>query len=124
MTYIIYRRNATYSNEDMERLWSDLCEGLAEEPDVARGTMMRRPALLAADKTFVFWARLHGPGIGVRIQSVDPASLGLVDWRPLQPFRGKAPMRGWIVVGPADHDRWVAVARAALQARREEVAHA
>ncbi len=124
MIYTIYMTTDTYSDQDMERWWSGLCEELAEEADVARGTMMRRPALLAADKTFVFWARLHGPGIGLRIQSVDPASLGLIDWRPLLPFRGKAPMKGWIVVGPADHDRWVAVARAALQARREEVAHA
>ncbi|MEZ4227324.1 MAG: hypothetical protein R3B13_40680 [Polyangiaceae bacterium] len=113
-----------YSQEALIPTWEALCAKFERLADVTRGTMMRRPALLAADKTFVFLARIHGPGMGARVGHTEPSALGLRDWRPLQPFRGKAPMKGWVIVGPEDRDQWVHVARAALDFRRREVRHA
>lgn len=121
MTDIINMTTITDSSELCLRTWQSVCAALENEPGVASGTMMRRPALLAAEKTFVFLARLHGPGMGARIGDTSPQSLGLADWRPLQPFRDKAPMKGWILVGPSDHAQWLHVARTALAFRRAEV---
>ncbi|MEM8592297.1 MAG: hypothetical protein AAGF13_07195 [Pseudomonadota bacterium] len=80
--------------------------------------MMRRPALTFAGKTLVFLARLHGPGMGAKIGDTDPGSLGLTHWKPLQPFKDKAPMKGWIVAGPEDAGHWDKVVEASLAAAR------
>ncbi|MEM6277332.1 MAG: hypothetical protein AAF714_10310 [Pseudomonadota bacterium] len=103
---------------DLTQNWEALTKRWIGHQGVSSGTMMRRPALTLGGHTLVFLAKLHGPGMGAKIGSLDPAEIGLTDWRPLQPFKDKAPMRGWIIVGPGDVALWDEIVKAALTAAR------
>ena len=102
--------------EPYQKDWETVCAALLPLPDVAPGTMMRRPALRWRDTVFAFLSKLNGPGMAAKVGDTDLAALSVQDWRPLQPFKSKAPMRGWVVIGPADSPCWTDAARAALKA--------
>lgn len=94
--------------------WNQVCAGLLTHKDVERGTMMRRPALRYRGTVFAFLTKLHGPGLAAKTESADLEALGVTNAKVLQPFKKKAPMRGWYVVPPSDKAAWLNVTQAAL----------
>lgn len=102
--------------------WAALTAAFETRDGVTRSTMMRRPALAYRGKTLVFLARRHGPGIGARIGDIAPDALGLRYWGPLQPFKDKAPMRGWIISRPGDAALWPDITEVALRHAMQEEA--
>ena len=70
-------------------------------------------------------SRRNGHGLGCKLGKVaTPADLGVDGWRPLQPWKGKAPMGGWFVIDVAEEANWSRIAEAALTRVREEQADA
>ncbi|MCK0167849.1 hypothetical protein MWU52_09845 [Jannaschia sp. S6380] len=103
----------------VDNRWQALVNRMCKDPTVARGKMMTAEALTHAGKVFVFRSRRNGAGLGIKLGAgSDPAEFHATRWRPLQPFAGKAPMRGWFVIEIADEPVWDALADAALDRAR------
>lgn len=105
----------------VDAAWGDLVRRMtATHPDIVQGRMMTADALTFGGKVFVFRSRRNGHGLGCKLApGTDPGDLGATAWRPLQPFRDKAPMRDWYVIGPADRGpAWDRIAAAALSRAR------
>ncbi|WP_421725364.1 hypothetical protein [Bauldia sp.] len=109
------------SDDSDKRAWLDLAESLVETEDgVARGKMMSSDAVTFGGKVFAFFTtKGRFAGLGVRLgRDLDVFSLKLTDWEYLAPFKSKPPMMDWILIGPADRDRWPEMARLALDLMR------
>ena len=109
--------------DDIAAHWASLSDALAaENADVFPGRMMSAEALTHGGKVFVFHSTKGGrSGLGCRIgREADPATLGLIDWQHLAPFRTKPPMKDWIVAGAGDLSRWRALAEHCLDLARKK----
>ncbi|MEQ9365100.1 MAG: hypothetical protein RIF32_12690 [Leptospirales bacterium] len=88
------------------------------ERNVQAGRMMSSPGIVRNGKVFAFfWNDEMVFRLG---KGFDPSSLNVAEWRYLNPFKGKPPMKGWFVVPPTELKRWDNLARAALDAMRRE----
>lgn len=70
--------------------------------------MMSADALTFGSKVFAFFStKGGGVGLGCRIGRRYPIEdLNLGSWQHLAPFKTRPPMKDWIVVSVADHERW------------------
>ena len=108
-------------SESVDAGWARLKDVvLGRHADTAPGKMMTADALTCGGKVFVFRSRRNGHGLGCKLGHTTPEALGARQWTPLKPFRDKAAMRGWFVVGPGDAALWPAIAEAALAHARGE----
>lgn len=101
--------------------WRQLADNLvASEAGVAHGKMMSSDAITYGGKVFAFYTtKGRFEGLGVRLgRDFDVAGLKLSAWQHLAPFKSKPPMKDWILVGPADRNRWPELARLALKAMK------
>ena len=112
--------DAMTESETVDAEWTRRKEGgLTRHPDTTPGKMMTADALTRGGKVFVFRSRRNGHGLGCKLGDKAPEAFGTTEWKPLQPFKGKAPMRGWFVVGPRDAGLWPKIAEAALAHARD-----
>jgi len=102
-------------------LWRSLAEMLvATESDVAHGKMMSSEAVTFGGRVFAFYTtKGRFEGLGLRLgRDYDVAGLKLGAWQYLSPFKSKPPMKDWILVGPADRERWPELTALALKLAR------
>lgn len=97
-----------------EKVYLGIVDRLSSEnPDVFPGKMMSSPGLKYMGKVFVFYRR---PEMGFRLgPEFNPEESGLKTVRPLSPFKTKAPLKGWFLVGEEEHERWESLAGQALE---------
>lgn len=87
-----------------------------QNDDVQHGKMMSSPALKCSGKVFAFHGR---DGMGFRLgPEFDPRTCGLKNPKPLNPFKTKPPLKGWVIVDGNEKDKWEAVAAKALEYTR------
>lgn len=112
-------------DDRVDALWLSLVQEMTTaHTDIRQGKMMSADALTLDGKVFVFRSRRNGAGLGCKLGSdMTPDALSLTAWRPLQPFKGKAPMTGWYVVDAGAFPDWVRVAETALKQARKVAAH-
>ena len=98
-----------------EKVYLGIVERLSSEnPDVFPGKMMSSPGLKYKGKVFVFF---HKPEMGFRLgPDFDPDVSGLETIRLLSPFKTKAPLKGWFLIGESESERWEQLAEQALAA--------
>ena len=76
--------------------------------EVAAGNMMSSPGIVRKKKVFAFfWNNEMVFRLG---KGFEP---DFKEWRYLNPFKDKPPMKGWFVVPPSQKNRWERLAKAA-----------
>ena len=76
----------------------------SSDPDIILGKMMSSPGLKYRDKVFAFF---HKEEMGFRLgPGFDPVKFGLLQARPLSPFKTKPPLKGWFIVGAEEQRFW------------------
>ncbi len=96
------------------RIVAKLC---GEDRKISAGKMMTSDGARYGTKFFAFFWRKGGGNSAVfRLgREFDPATIGVKDFKYLNPFKNKPPMKDWFVVGPAEHKKWERLARIALR---------
>ncbi len=95
--------------DEFERI---VAQFTAMESNVHPGKMMSAPGLKYKDKVFAFLAK---DGMGFRLgREFDPVAFGLINAKPLNPFKTKGPLKGWYVVDADEIDQWESLAARAL----------
>jgi len=103
-----------------ETLYRKIAAALAGESRLVReGRMMSSPAVTYKGKVFAFY---HKQKMVFRLgKDFDPAAHKLKDFGPLNPFKRKGPLTGWLEVFPSERRKWERLARAALAHMKEEM---
>ena len=74
--------------------------------------MMSAPALKYKEKVFAFY---HKQAMGFRLgPKFDPQKFGIVDAKPLSPFKTKPPLKGWFIISEANSRFWEMLTKRAL----------
>lgn len=87
-------------------------EMIARYPDVEWGKMMSSPALTYQNKVFAFFYRdimVFRLGKGF-----EPTKFGVKDFRFLNPFKDRPPMKGWFEIPQSEDDHWASLSEEAL----------
>ena len=84
------------------------------DPDVIPGKiMMSSPGLKYRDKVFAFQ---HKNEMGFRLGPLfDPVKFGLLQVKPLSPFKSKPPLKGWFMVDEIESEQWELLGSMALE---------
>jgi len=97
-----------------ETLFNEIRDKLcAEFNQVHPGQMMREEAMQFEGKVFAFYTKTQM--VFKLGRNFDPGSEGIVNHRPLSPFKNKPPLSGWFVITNDDSDKWELLSRIALQ---------
>ena len=84
----------------------------SSNPDVILGKMMSSPGLKYRNKVFAFY---HKEEMGFRLgPKFDPVKFGLLNAKPLNPFKTKPPLKGWFVISAEESKLWEPLAEMAL----------
>ena len=88
-------------------------------PHVEAGNMMGLPGILYKGKVFAF---INADEMCFRIgREFEPAAAGIGEYRLLNPFKKKPPMKDWFDI-PSDYrDQWEALALQALELMQAKV---
>ena len=85
----------------------------SSDPDVILGKMMSAPALKHKEKVFAFY---HNGEMGFRLgPKFDAQKFGIVDTRPLSPFKTKPPLKGWFIISEVERRFWEILTERALE---------
>ncbi len=72
--------------------------------EVYHGKMMHSPGLKYRDKVFAFF---HKEAMGFRLgPNFDPEKMGVINAKPLSPFKTKPPLKGWFIIEKHEMDTW------------------
>ncbi len=83
------------------------------DPLVQIGKMMSAPALKYNDKVFLFF---HKTEMGFRLgPNFDAIKFGLLNPKPLSPFKSKPPLKGWVIVTHEESNQWDMLSTLALE---------
>jgi hypothetical protein len=81
-------------------------------PDIIPGKMMSSPGLKYKDKVFAFF---YKEAMGFRLgPQFNPVQFGLLNAKPLSPFKTKPPLKGWYIVGAEESKFWEKLSEMAL----------
>ena len=107
---------------DVEHWKALAAELVAREKGVSHGKMMSSDAVTFGGRVFAFYTGTgRFEGLGIRLgRAFDVDRLALSSWEYLAPFKSKPPMKDWILVGPAERERWPELARLALKQMRAD----
>ena len=96
-----------------EAHYNKIAKQLAEtNPDVTLGKMMSSPGILYKSKNFAFF---HEDSMTFKLgKEFDIESTGVKNWQWLQPFKNKAPMKGWYRIPLSESAHWPKLAELAL----------
>ncbi|NNF20849.1 MAG: hypothetical protein HKN67_02820 [Saprospiraceae bacterium] len=84
-----------------------------ERHGVVKGKMMSSPGLKYNNKIFAFY---HKETMGFRLgPDFKPGSFGLMNAKPLSPFKTKPPLKGWYVVDHNESNLWEDLTELALE---------
>jgi hypothetical protein len=84
----------------------------SSHPDVILGKMMSSPGLKYRDKVFAFF---HKGEMGFRLgPEFDPVKFGVLNAKPLSPFKTKPPLKGWYLVAAEESNSWDILAEMAM----------
>lgn len=85
--------------------------------DVHHGKMMSSPALVHNNKVFAFY---YGDSMVFKLgKDYDMRQYGEIHHEPLNPFKNKAPMLAWFVIGYDAVNHWDSLAEAAYKIMKE-----
>ena len=84
----------------------------SSNPDVILGKMMSAPALKYKEKVFAFY---HKQEMGFRLgPKFDSQKFGIINAKPLSPFKTKSPLKGWFIVSEDESGLWEILVERAL----------
>lgn len=84
----------------------------SSNPDIILGKMMSSPGLKYRDKVFAFY---HKEEMGFKLgPNFDPVKFGLLNAKPLSPFKTKPPLKGWFIVAANESKFWETLTAMAL----------
>ncbi len=85
----------------------------SSDPNIQIGKMMSAPALKYHDKVFVFFNKGE---MGFRLgNQFDPNKFGIINPKPLSPFKTKPPLKGWVIVSFDEFTSWEMLTSMALE---------
>lgn len=74
------------------------------DSDVQVGKMMHSPGLKYRNHVFAFY---YKESMGFRLGAdFDPVKFGIINAKPLSPFKTKPPLKGWFVIDKAECAQW------------------
>ncbi len=100
--------------DNPEALFHQIAKLLTDQdPQVEIGKMMSSPGIKYRDKVFAFYHNemmgfLPGPNF-------DPIKAGVLNAKPLSPFKTKPPLKGWFLIRKEESNQWEYLATRALE---------
>lgn len=84
----------------------------SNNPLVHEGKMMSSRALTFNGKVFAFF---HNNEMGFKLgPNFDAPKWGIVNAKPLSPFKTKPPLKGWYLIDQQESDQWESLTEMAL----------
>lgn len=84
-----------------------------ENNGVCEGKMMHSTALKYNNKVFAFYHKNH---MGFRLgPAFNPEKFGILNAKPLSPFKTKPPLKGWYMINDIESNLWKDLAYMALE---------